>query len=58
MGRPLGSKNKKTLKRSLIDDITSQEERFVKRENTRFWTLPLGTMKVRAIVIMSKVTIV
>jgi hypothetical protein len=31
MGRPLGSKNKKTLQRSLIDDITSQEERFVER---------------------------
>ena len=35
MGRPLGSKNKKTLERSLINDITRQEERFVERENKK-----------------------
>ena len=42
MGRPLGSKNKKTSQRSLIDDITSQEERFVERENTKVLDVATG----------------
>jgi len=42
MGRPLGSKIKKILHHSLIVDITSQEERFVERENTKVLDVATG----------------
>jgi hypothetical protein len=42
MGRPKGSKNKSTVTRSLLNELSSQDEKFVEHENKKVLDVAVG----------------